>query len=385
MSATSRPSRPLAILHLHGSFERGGKEARAVRLMNIWGGRASHDIFVATAGSDGARHGIDPGVIAHVRHEPRLNGRPDPRRLLAIARLMQGYDLVLTYNWGAMDGVMAHRLFHRTLDLPPLVHHEDGFNADEASGLKPYRNLYRRFGLKSARALVVPSCTLAHIAAEAWHQPACKVHHIPNGIDIAAYARPPQEGIIPGLTRSPHGKLVVGTLAGLRPVKNLPRLIRAVAPHKRRLRLVIVGEGEERDRLVEVAKGCGIDDMLLPGFLPDPARYIGHFDIFALSSDSEQFPISVVEAMAAGLPVAATDVGDVAQMVAPINRPYVVPAGDDAGLSAALEALAQDRTLRAQIGSDNRDKAQDCFDEAGMVERYAQLYGQATGNPDALA
>jgi L-malate glycosyltransferase len=383
-SATGNADRrPIALLHLHGSFERGGKEARAVRLMNIWGQRASHDILYATAGADEARVGIDAAVTAHVRHEPLLNGSPDPRRLLALARLMQGYDLVLTYNWGAMDAAMAHRLFHRILCLPPLVHHEDGFNADEAGGLMPSRNIFRRFGLQSAKSLAVPSCTLAHIAAEAWRQKADKVHHIPNGIDVGAYGRRPQADAIPGLTRA-RGRLVVGTLAGLRPVKNLPRLIRAVAPLGRKVQLVIVGEGEEKARLIETARECGLDDMLLPGFLPEPHRYIGLFDIFALSSDSEQFPISVVEAMAAGLPVLATDVGDVAQMVAPANRPFVVAPGNEAALAAGLATLVDDKILRTHIGQENRDKAHECFDEVGMVERYARLYGGAAGNEKAL-
>ena len=76
---------------------------------------------------------------------------------------------------------------------------------------------------------------------------------------------------------------------------------------------MIVGEGPESERIAAEARARGVAArLLMPGFLADPARWIGHFDIFALSSDSEQFPISLVEAMAAGLPAVATAVGDVA-------------------------------------------------------------------------
>ena len=77
---------------------------------------------------------------------PSLTGKPTPAWLLRLARYMKGFDLVLTYNWGSFDAVMARRLFGG----PPLVHHEDGFNEDEALTLKPKRNLYRRLGLKGA-------------------------------------------------------------------------------------------------------------------------------------------------------------------------------------------------------------------------------------------
>ena len=81
----------------------------------------------------------------------------------------------------------------------------------------------------------------------------------------------------------------------------------------RQARLVIVGAGPGQRAHRRRGAPLGVADrLLMPGFLADPARWIGRFDIFALSSDSEQFPISLVEAMAAGLPAVATAVGDVA-------------------------------------------------------------------------
>jgi len=117
----------------------------------------------------------------------------------------------------------------------------------------------------------------------------------------------------------------------------------------------------------------------MPGFLADPARYVGLFDIFALSSDSEQFPISLIEAMAAGLPVAATDVGDIASMVSQANRGFIKPLGEENGLAEAITTLVQHEQLREDIGAQNRMKAQAEYNETKMLARYSLLYGYALG------
>lgn len=370
------------ILHCHSTFALGGKEARAARLMNAFGNAAQHAILSSVPGALSAREAVDRGVaIAFPDDAPPLAGRPGPVRLARLARYMRGFDLVLTYNWGAFDAVVARRVFGG----PPLVHHEDGFNEDEAAARKPQRSRYRRFGLPAAYRLVVPSEQLERIARAEWKQPAERLVRIPNGIEVGRYAAAPSAEI-PGLAPR-AGEIVIGTVAGLRPVKNLPRLVRAVAAMSARdIRLVIVGSGPQSERIAAEARRAGIADRLvMPGFLADPARWIGRFDIFALSSDSEQFPIALVEAMAAGLPVVATGVGDVASMLSPDNRPLVVAAADEDAFAAALDCLAARPDLREAIGRANREKAAAHYDEAAMIGRYARLYGEAVGRPGWFA
>ncbi len=370
--------RPLRILHCHSTFTLGGKEARAVRLMNAFGEEARHIVLSAMPGATGARAGIDPAVSVDFPGDaPSLAGKPAPGRYLALARYMAGFDLILTYNWGAMDAVMAHRLLSRACRLPALIHHEDGFNADEVARQKPKRVWFRRLALPTVRALVVPSERLEGIARDVWRQPPGRVVRIANGVAVARGDMPPAADAIPGLARQP-GEVIVGTLAGLRAVKNLPRLVRAFAAASRTIspaRLVIVGEGPEREAILAEAARCGIADRLvMPGFLADPLSYVGLFDIFALSSDSEQFPISLVEAMVAGLPAVAPDVGDVAAMVARENRPLITPAGDEGALAGALARLIADAELRRAVGQANRTTAMERYDETDMIARYRALY-----------
>ncbi|TFI57770.1 glycosyltransferase family 1 protein [Sphingomonas parva] len=373
--------RPVRILHAHSTFSLGGKEARAVRLMNAFGDAVEHVVLSASPGETGARAALAPGIaVSFPADAPPLTGRPTPLRLRRLARYLRGFDLVLSYNWGAMDVVMARRLFGG----PPLVHHEDGFNQDEAERLKPRRNLWRRAALGAAYRLVVPSHRLAAIAAEAWKQPPARIVRIANGIATARYALAPEPALV-GL--ADKGKaIVIGTVAGLRPVKNLPRLVRALAAMRSGgARLVIVGEGPESERIAAEARRLGVAARVeMPGFRADPARWIGAFDIFALSSDSEQAPISLIEAMAAGLPVVATAVGDVPDMVARDNRPLIVAPQDEAAFAAALDTLAERADLRRAIGLANREKARTEHDEKAMIARYAALYGEAIGRSNAF-
>ena len=369
------------ILHLHSTFSAGGKELRSVRLINAFGARAQHAIVSGVPEHMEAAQHIARGIsVTYPRDFPSLRGKPTPGRLQKLARAMAGYDLILTYNWGAMDAVMAHTLFGEVHRLPPLIHHEDGFNDDEAARLKSSRNWYRRIALGRASGLVVPSETLEGIALEAWQQPIGRVRRIANGIDTGKFAGKCRPDALRGLVKR-KGEYWLGTLAGLRAVKNLPRLVRAFAPLPDEWQLVIVGEGPEKTAIRDEAEGLGVGHRVhLPGFAPDPARFAGLFDLFALSSDSEQAPISLIEAMAAARAVAAMDVGDVKAMVAPENQPFI--AHDEAALARAIAELAHDAELRRMLGRANQTRAREAFDERTMIAAYRRLYSSAMGGVD---
>ena len=366
------------ILHLHSSFQPGGKELRAVRLMNAFGRKARHSIVSAVPDALDAADLIDRRIEVDFPQDfPSLTGKPWPGRLQRLALAMKPYDLVLTYNWGAMDAVLAYSIFGGHHGLPPLVHHEDGFNEDEADGLKTSRNWFRRVALARVPALVVPSARLKRIALEDWQQPHARVHQIGNGIDLSAFAKKPRPNALPRLVKRENERWV-GTLAGLRKVKNLPMLVRAFSVLPEPWQLVILGEGPEREAIRAEAERLELLDRVhLPGFIGDPAKAVGLFDIFALSSHSEQMPISVVEAMAAGLPVASPDVGDVARMIAGENRALVTPPDDEAALAQTLRQLAEDAGLREELGRANRAFAEKHYNEDRMIAAYRALYARA--------
>lgn len=362
------------VLHCHSTFAAGGKELRAVKLMNAFGGELDHTIVSGMPGQMQAKAHIARGVKARFPSDfPALSGSPTPWRLVGVAKALKAYDLILTYNWGAMDAVMAHTIFGEAFDLPPLIHHEDGFNEDEVEQLKSSRNWYRQAALRKSHALVVPSRVLETIALEKWRQPRSRIQRIPNGIDTAAFGGKPNPGAFRVVKR--EGERWIGTLAGLRAVKQLPLLVEACAQLPENWHLVILGEGPERDAIQAAADRCETSHRVhLPGAVTNAADLIGLFDIFALSSKSEQFPLSVVEAMAAGLPIAAPDVGDMKAIVSEANRPFISVPNDSSALAAMLEELAENESLRREIGQANQAKARAHFDEAKMIEAYRALY-----------
>ncbi len=98
-----------------------------------------------------------------------------------------------------------------------------------------------------------------------------------------------------------------------------------------------------------------------------------------MSSDSEQFPLSLVEAMAAGLPAVATDVGDVRAIVSERNRPMIARVDDDMVFARLLARMIGDPLLRAELGAANRARVVAEYDEAVMVARYREIYARAMG------
>ena len=227
--------------------------------------------------------------------------------------------------------------------------------------------------------VIVPSLVLQDIATRIWRLPANKVRYLPNGIDCDRFARQPDRELVTAL-QIPNDALVIGTVAALRKEKNLIRLVRVFAslPRDIEARLVIIGDGPERPALEQVIANLNVSArVVLVGALGQPERLLGRFDIFALSSDTEQMPYSVLEAMAAGLPVVSTNVGDVKRMLTPENADFIVPIVDENRLAHQLLRLLQNSVLRVRIGKANQQKVHSEYSMEHMVDCYATLFSAA--------
>jgi glycosyltransferase involved in cell wall biosynthesis len=136
---------------------------------------------------------------------------------------------------------------------------------------------------------------------------------------------------------------------------------------------LIAGDGPERDELERATLRFGLTERVqFLGQIDDPARVYRVIDLLALTSDTEQLPMSVLEAMAHCLPVVATQVGDVAHCVAVENRPFVV-ARDVKAIAAAIQCLALDDKLRVSVGRSNLLRVQEAYGFESMCNRWLEL------------
>lgn len=175
------------------------------------------------------------------------------------------------------------------------------------------------------------------------------------------------------------GDIVVGIVANLRPVKRIDiflsaaALVSAILP---KAKFLVVGDGEQRPELERLAGELGISDKTtFLGKRTDVPRILAAFDIAVLSSDSESFSNAIVEYMATGLPVIATDVGGCREMIEDGVNGYVVPPSEPANMAEQIIELVNNSDL-AQIGKNNREKALKLCSSVAMVDSFERLYAE---------
>lgn len=188
-----------------------------------------------------------------------------------------------------------------------------------------------------------------------------------NGIDCSRFNIPHIE----------HEDIVIINVAGLSDVKNQGMLIKAFAQVKKTIkeaRLRIVGEGEERVKLEGLIHDLKLEDCVeLMGVRDDVEQLLAQADIFVLSSKKEGMPLSILEALAAGLPVISTDVGGARDVVKDGENGYIVPVDNIQAMSDRIKLLALDKAKRIEISQINRKYAEN-FDLLIMAEKYEELY-----------
>lgn len=361
----SQTKAPTILLSIFPSFGVGGAQVRFAAIANHFGRKYRH-LIISLNGGDDCMARLDPGLDVTLLPFENKKGTSlgNRARLRALLRF-HGPDVLVTHNWGSIDWGLAN--------WPPRVPHihiEDGFGPEEAERQLPRRAWTRRLVLRNS-TVVVPSRTLEKIALDIWKLKPANVRYIPNGINIKRFAR---ADIEPVLARTDVP--VIGTVAALRPEKNLVRLLEAFAAlrQQRPCKLIIAGDGSEWARLEAHAASLALgDDVLFIGYRPDTERVYAAMDVFALSSDTEQMPTSVLEAMASGLPVVSTDVGDVRKMVSAENGIFVGPRSAEA-MVAGISRLLGDADLRRKLGQSNRMVALRDYSERAMFGAYEALF-----------
>ncbi|MGY1836929.1 glycosyltransferase [Blastococcus sp. SYSU DS0510] len=203
-----------------------------------------------------------------------------------------------------------------------------------------------------------------------------RVHVIPSGFDPALF-RPPADR--PG--SRPTGGLRIGYVGRLAPQKRPDLVVRAFGRMAEPAQLVVVGDGPERPRVESlVARSPARDRIRLSGFVPHDAvpGVLEGLDVLVLPSAYEEMGSVLVEAMAAGLPVVASDVGGIPEVVRDGETGLLVPPGDVAALAAALDRLVADDRLRGRLARAARWRAA-AYAWPELSSRVAGVYAAVLG------
>jgi glycosyltransferase involved in cell wall biosynthesis len=301
--------------------------------------------------------------LRHVRRE--LHPVHDPLGLLELGALMRRERPDLVHANSSKAGVLG-RLAAALAGVPVRIFTAHGwaFNASSGATSTLYRWADRMMApLTSVTICVSERDREAGIAARTCR--AGRTVVMPSAVD-AGPPPPPRE------RRTP----VVVTVARLAEPKDPLTLVRALAAVRGpAFTARLVGDGPERPAVEAEIRAAGLlEQVELTGERRDVPQLLEHADVFVLSSRSEGAPLSVLEAMAAGLPVVATAVGGVPELVDDGTTGLLVPPGDAPALAAALERLLGDAALRARMGAAGWERVRERFDIAQLRRAHVELY-----------
>jgi len=366
-------SEPIPILQVVVSTKAGGGPQHVLTVALGLRARGWRSIVAGPADGPLFERFRAAGIITELARTDRLG----PRTVLRLVRLIRAHGIRLVHTHGKGAGFHG-RLAARLAGVPAIhtlhgIHHERYRAPVRAVYLALERWLSRqtRVVINVSRAQEREGLALGLFSAG-------QSRVILNGVDVArltASARPrgdAREAL--GLAAAP---LVVGSVARFDEVKQLDLLVHAIAKVPA-LTLALIGDGPEAPRLRALAASLGVSARVrFAGERPEASTLLAAFDVFATSSRKEGLPLAVVEAMALGLPVVASDIAAHREVLGEGSM-GLVPATPEA-FAAALGALADDAERRTRLGAENRTRARSEFDQRSMLQALDGVYREVLG------
>lgn len=363
--AAAAPSDGVRVMIVIHGLETGGAEMMVLHLARELS-RAGHPVRVVSL------HGDETDVAGLMRRAGvdvvALNkaGGPDPRTVLRLRAQMRDFSPAVVHtHLPVLEYVLpAARLYGRRVRIIHTVHNL----AREETRHRVLRAVNRRAFSHGVVPVALNEEVRSSICRE-YALPASAVPVVGNGIDLDAFRGPQRRG--------PRGAGVrLLCVARLAPAKNHALLLRTVARLResgRDVSLTLVGDGPLRGALEERARELEISQRVrFAGRRTDTPAFYRDCDLFVLLSDYEGMPMSIIEAMASGLPVVATRAGGVAELVDDGVNGALVEA-DAAAAAEAIAAICDDPALYARL-SDGAVRTSSHYSAEAMMEKYVDLY-----------
>jgi sugar transferase (PEP-CTERM/EpsH1 system associated) len=377
MGMSDRARKPL-ILHVLDRFDIGGMEIVALNLITHTRDRYDHRVLCLR--DVGRLAGQLQAVGIPVDTIGKQPGK-DIGAYLRVWKYLRNLhpDVVHTYNIGAIDVAFWARL----AGVGRVVHAEHGRDVSDPNGSNNKYRWLRRILAPAISRFVPVSEDLERWLRKDVGMAADKVELIHNGIDTTRY-RPGEAGRQRAERRefAPEGATLIGSVGRLDAVKAFDTLIAAVAELNRiapacNPHLVIVGDGPERAALDAQIDALGVAHRVtLAGLRHDIDEILPNLDIYACSSIAEGIALTLLEAMASGLPIVATRVGGNPELVVDGQTGRLVPSGDSQAMAAALRGMAESPDDLKEMGRAARERVCERFSLETMNAGYSDLYAR---------
>ncbi len=369
--------RPL-IAHVMYRFDVGGLENGIVNLINHMPEDAYRHAIISMTEITDFRQRIQRDDVAFIA----LQKKPGHSLWLypKLYRLFKELKpaIVHTRNLGALELAVPAWL----AGVPARIHGEHGRDVGDLDGSsKKYqwvRRLYRPF----VTYYIALSRDLEQYLTRVVGMARSRVVQIYNGVDAERFSPALQRQPIKGCPFVDANEWILGTVGRMQTVKNQVDLAKAFAlaiqmepALKPVLRLVMVGGGPLREEAIAILEQAGCaGNAWLPGERSDVPDVMRGLDCFVLPSLAEGISNTILEAMACGLPVIATDVGGNSELIEAGKTGVVVPAGDVPAMAREIIGLAKQREKARTMGLDGRKRVEQTFSMTAMVKQYQDLY-----------
>lgn len=366
------------VVHLIYRLDFGGLETLVVECINrMPADKYRHAIVCLTDYSDFAQKIQRPDVEIHALHKPSGLGLSTHLKLWQLLRKLRP-TILHTYNLGTIEYALTATL----AGVPIRVHAEHGREASDPNGTNRKHNLLRHVLVPFIDRFIPVSTDLSCWLNKTIGVPATKNLLIHNGVDTEHFKPCIGSTAISRITGWPANSFVIGTVGRIQDVKNQAGLIDAFVhlrqrypDKKNQLRLVIVGDGPLLPTLKEKINSAGIAEVAwLAGARTDIAEIMQAFSVFALPSIAEGTPVTILEAMASALPVVATRVGGIPEVVVENETGRLTPVADTTALANALASYLVQPGLAMCHGANGRAQVEKRNSIAAMVLAYSQLY-----------
>ena len=357
----------MLIAHIVFRFDYGGLENGVVSVINGSSDEnCRHVVIALTVATEFADRLHDGVSVYSLRKKPGKDLRAYWRLYKLLRQLRP--DIVHTRNIGTMECAMIAFLAR----VPVRIHGEHGWDIFDPDGKKAKYRFVRRFLHHFVNEIVTVSRDLKHWLVDVVGIPERKVRHISNGVDIHNFRpRPPGEG-------TKGDDVVIGSVTRFAAIKDPLNLVEAYVALCRqgvRARLVMIGDGELHETARQLLRDADLQSVSwLPGSRDDIAEQLRLMDIYVLGSLREGISNTILEAMASGLPVVATDTGGNAELIEDGVNGVLVPPGDRDALAEAIAAYLNNPDRRARHGLASRDRVTSLFSVDKMVNSYRLLY-----------